>query len=75
VRSALGAEVGVSITGIAGPDGGTSDKPVGTVCIAADVNGAVKSFRAIMIGDRQEIRQRSAQSALSLVRRLLLGTA
>ncbi|HEY3287353.1 MAG TPA: competence/damage-inducible protein A [Gemmatimonadaceae bacterium] len=74
-RRALGAEVGVSITGIAGPDGGTPEKPVGTVCIAADVHGTVKSFRAIMIGDRQEIRQRSAQSALSLVRRSLRGSA
>jgi len=74
-RRALGAEVGVSITGIAGPDGGTPEKPVGTVCIAADVDGVVKSFRAIMIGDRQEVRQRSAQSALSLVRRVLNGTA
>ncbi|MBW7933060.1 MAG: competence/damage-inducible protein A [Gemmatimonadaceae bacterium] len=75
VRRALGAEVGVSITGIAGPDGGTPDKPVGTVCIAADVAGTVQSFRAMMIGDRSEVRQRSAQSALSLVRRVLLGTA
>ncbi len=74
-RRVLGAEVGVSTTGIAGPDGGTPEKPVGTVCIAADDEGTVKSFRAIMIGDRQEIRQRSAQSALSLVRRLLQGTA
>jgi nicotinamide-nucleotide amidase len=65
----------VGITGVAGPAGGTPEKPVGTVCIAADVDGAVKSFRAILIGDRHEVRQRSAQSALSLVRRMLLGTA
>lgn len=75
VRAALGASVGVGITGIAGPDGGTPEKPVGTVCIAADVEGTVQSFRAILIGDRHEVRQRSAQSALSLVRRMLLGTA
>ncbi|MDQ8153502.1 MAG: competence/damage-inducible protein A [Gemmatimonadota bacterium] len=74
-RRALGASVGVSITGIAGPDGGTPEKPVGTVCIACDMDGASKSFRAMMIGDRGEVRQRSAQSALSLVRRMLLGTA
>lgn len=74
-RRALGASAGVSITGIAGPDGGTHDKPVGTVCIAADVEGTIHSFRAIMIGDRAEVRQRSAQSALSLLRRMLLGTA
>ncbi len=75
VRRAVGANVGVSITGIAGPDGGTPEKPVGTVCIAADVEGEVQSFRAMMIGDRAEVRQRSAQSALSLVRRMLTGTA
>lgn len=75
VRAALGASVGVGITGVAGPGGGTPEKPVGTVCIAADVDGTVQSFRAILIGDRHEVRQRSAQSALSLVRRMLLGTA
>lgn len=75
VCAALGASVGVAITGIAGPDGGTPEKPVGTVCIAADVDGTVQSFRAILIGDRHEVRQRSTQSALSFVRRMLLGTA
>jgi nicotinamide-nucleotide amidase len=75
VRMALGASVGVGITGVAGPAGGTPEKPVGTVCITADVDGTLKSFRAILIGDRHEVRQRSAQSALSLVRRMLLGTA
>jgi nicotinamide-nucleotide amidase len=74
-RRALGASVGVGITGIAGPDGGTPEKPVGTVCIAADVDGSVKSFSVMMIGDRHEVRQRSAQSALRLVHRMLLGTA
>ena len=74
-RAALSASVGVAITGIAGPDGGTPDKPVGTVCIAADVDGELRSFRAMMIGDRNEVRQRSTQSALSLVRRMLLGIA
>jgi len=75
VRAVIGASVGVGITGIAGPDGGTADKPVGTVCIAADVDGAVKSFRVSMVGDRHEVRLRSAQSALNLVRRMLAGTA
>ena len=74
-RAALGASVGVGITGIAGPDGGTPEKPVGTVCIAADVGGTVRSLRAIMIGDRHEVRLRSTQAALSLVRRLLAAAA
>ena len=75
VRERLGTAVGVGITGIAGPDGGTADKPVGTVCVAVDVDGTVKSFRASMVGDRHEVRQRSAQAALNLVRRMLAGTA
>jgi nicotinamide-nucleotide amidase len=75
VRRALGASVGVGITGIAGPDGGTPEKPVGTVCIAADVDGSVKSFSVMLIGDRHEVRQRSTQSALRLVHRMLVGTA
>ncbi len=71
VRVRLGASVGVAITGVAGPDGGTPDKPVGTVCFAADVDGTVRSVRASLVGDRHEVRQRSAQAALNLVRRML----
>jgi nicotinamide-nucleotide amidase len=74
-RALLGTSVGVGITGIAGPDGGTPDKPVGTVCVAADVAGLVRSFRASMVGDRHEVRARSAQAALNLVRRMLADNA
>ena len=70
-RTRFGAEVGVSITGIAGPGGGSADKPVGTVCVAVDVAGTVQSRRTITIGDRSEIRQRSAQLALALLRQAL----
>jgi len=70
-RTRLGAEVGVSITGIAGPGGGSAEKPVGTVCVAVDVAGAVRSHRTVTIGDRAEIRQRSAQLALALLRQVL----
>lgn len=71
VREKFGVDVGVGITGIAGPGGGTPDKPVGTVCIAADIRGDVHSMRSTMVGDRHEVRQRSAQAALNLVRRRL----
>ncbi len=68
VRERLGVDVGVSITGVAGPGGGTPEKPVGTYCVAVDVRGALRSFRASSVGDRHEVRQRATQAALSLVR-------
>lgn len=70
-RGALGAEIGVAVTGIAGPGGGTPAKPVGTVWIAVQVNGETRASGRVYTGDREEIRQRSAQSALDLVRRAL----
>jgi nicotinamide-nucleotide amidase len=70
VRDKLGADVGVSVTGIAGPGGGTPEKPVGLVWIA--VHGSeVKARRFHVGGDRAEIRQRAAQAALEMVRRAL----
>jgi competence/damage-inducible protein CinA-like protein len=71
-RARLAADVCASITGVAGPGGGSPEKPVGTVCIAVDVRGALRSARLSVIGDRDEIRRRSTQSALNLVRRALL---
>ncbi len=75
VRGMTGATIGVGITGIAGPDGGTPEKPVGTVWIALDVRGETKALRAIYIGDRAEIRHRATQVAMDLVRRALLTHA
>jgi nicotinamide-nucleotide amidase len=72
-RRVTGADVGIGITGIAGPGGGTADKPVGTVWIASDIQGRTASRRLKLIGDRDEIRYRAAQSALALVRAGLAG--
>jgi nicotinamide-nucleotide amidase len=71
VRERFGVDVGVSITGIAGPGGGTPEKPVGTFCIAVDARGEVRSVRTAGVGDRHEVRQRATQAALNLVRRAL----
>jgi nicotinamide-nucleotide amidase len=75
-RAATGASIGIAITGIAGPGGGSEEKPVGTVWIASDVQGAVESRRLRLIGDRAEVRQRAAQAALEMIRRrVLFGSA
>lgn len=75
VRARCEATVGIAITGIAGPGGGTPDKPVGTVWVAVDVAGQVQAARAVFPGDRHEIRYRAAQAALDRVRRALDGQA
>lgn len=64
VRTALGADVGVGITGIAGPEGGTPDKPVGTVCFGLALPGQTEGLRRGVVGNREEIRERSTQVAL-----------
>lgn len=70
VRDRLNADVGIAITGIAGPGGGTPEKPVGTVWIAID--GRVSGARGLrLIGDRGEIRHRAAQAALDFLRQKL----
>jgi nicotinamide-nucleotide amidase len=65
------ADVGVAITGIAGPGGGTEEKPRGTVWIAAKVGESVESHQRWFPGDREEVRARAAQAGMDLVRRVL----
>ncbi len=67
----LGVEVGVAVTGIAGPDGGTPDKPVGLVFVAAAVPGRSEVRRHEFPGDREQVRHRAAVTALCLLRELL----
>ena len=70
----FGADLGVGITGIAGPDGGSEEKPVGYVCICAKVPGGPMIARDPVIpGDRHDIRDRSCTLAMHLIRRLLRG--
>ena len=59
------ADIAVSVTGIAGPDGGTADKPVGTVCFGwASKTAPVKTRHFLFTGNRQEIRQQSVIAML-----------
>ena len=70
----FGADAACAITGIAGPDGGTEEKPVGFVCFSAKLAGGESLARDIVLpGDRGEIRQRSVMVAMHLVRYLLEG--
>ncbi len=69
----IGADIAIALTGVAGPGGGSEDKPVGTVWIGVAIAGDVKTVRNVFVGDREEIRFRAAQFALDLVRRALAG--
>jgi nicotinamide-nucleotide amidase len=68
------ADVGVAITGIAGPDGGSEEKPVGYVCFCAKTReGEMLARDPVLPGDRNDVRERSVVVALHLVRYLLEG--
>ena len=67
-----GNPVGLAITGIAGPDGGTPQKPVGTVFIGVALAGEVEARRFQFAGDRSSVKWQSTQMALDLLRRRLI---
>ena len=73
-RTRLGADVGVGITGVAGPGGGSPEKPVGFVCFSvAGPDGARLTRSMTLPGSRADVRDRSTTVAMHLVRRLLRG--
>jgi nicotinamide-nucleotide amidase len=75
-REALDADVGVGVTGIAGPDGGSEDKPVGLVWLSVSHRDGRRLTRRVNLpGGRADVRDRATTVALHLVRRLLLGEA
>jgi nicotinamide-nucleotide amidase len=73
-RGALGADVAVAVTGVAGPGGGSDDKPVGLVYVHAEGPDGARSADFTLPGDRASIRRRATATALHLVRRLLEQT-
>ena len=73
IRQAAHTDIGLSVTGIAGPGGGTEKKPVGLVYTAlASVHG-VKTAEHRFLGDREQVRLKASQMALDMVRRYLIG--
>jgi nicotinamide-nucleotide amidase len=70
VRAKFGATIGLAVTGVAGPGGGTTEKPVGTVWICVATRDAVEPRHIQSWGDRREVRYRAAQAVMDLARRL-----
>jgi nicotinamide-nucleotide amidase len=66
------AEVAIAISGVAGPDGGTPDKPVGTVWFGFFINGHKLSQKLLIDGDRQTVRLKAIEFALANTLKLLL---
>ncbi len=66
VRAALNTDIGLSVSGIAGPDGGTDDKPVGTVWIGISTMIMENAEMFLFSGDRQKVKEQAAQSALQI---------
>jgi PncC family amidohydrolase len=72
-RRALGTDVAVSTTGIAGPDGGTTEKPVGTVCLGLSSAAETFGARYQLWGTRDWVKLLASQVALEWIRRHILG--
>jgi nicotinamide-nucleotide amidase len=72
IRATAAVDVGVAVTGIAGPGGGTAEKPVGTVAIAAVTAHAARSRVFRFSGEREQVKFQASQAALDMVRRMLL---
>ena len=72
IRSRAGSKIGVGITGIAGPGGGTPEKPVGTVAIAVALDEEIRVRTFQFLGSREMVKFQAAQSALNMTRLMVL---
>ncbi len=70
----FGSELGAGVTGVAGPGGGTPEKPVGFVCVSVSSREGERLTRSVLLpGSRQDVRERTTTVAMHMLRRLLLG--
>ena len=67
IRKIMKSDIAIAISGIAGPSGGTDDKPVGLVWICLAAEGYIKAYKNIFSGDRQEVREQSVMFSLNLI--------
>lgn len=72
---AAGTRAAIAVTGIAGPDGGTAEKPVGLVYTGCFCDGTVRVEKHLFNGDRGEVRAKSVQAALTLLKEVLQEAA
>ena len=70
-RAALDADVGIGITGVAGPDGGTPDKPVGYVCLCVTTRPGWSGPRGRLPGGRADVRDRSVDAGMHMLLRVV----
>jgi nicotinamide-nucleotide amidase len=75
IRARAHTDVGIGVTGIAGPGGGTPDKPVGTVAIAVVAGGDTRARTFQFIGERELVKYQSAQAAMNMLRIMMLESA
>ena len=73
VRDRSGTTLGLATTGVAGPTGGTPEKPVGLVCVGLAWADGTAAREFHLLGDREQVKYRGAQMALEMLRRHLLG--
>jgi nicotinamide-nucleotide amidase len=75
VRARAGTQVGIGVTGIAGPGGGSPEKPVGTVAVAVQIDDDVRVRTFTLFGDRTQVKFRATQAALNMLRLMLANPA
>jgi nicotinamide-nucleotide amidase len=73
IRTGARADIGVGVTGIAGPGGGTPEKPVGTVAVAVVTKDASRARTMRFLGEREQVKFQASQAALDMVRRVIIG--